>query len=143
MLLGMLMSVSALTVTGQVDPHVASKDDFLPAFIPLILPLAILILPLLDFTLAVLRRLRAGKSPFAADRQHIHHRLQDFGHTHLGSVLVFYVWTALISVTCLLFFFMPAWMVWIFASLGLVGASAYTLWPVITRHSLKESSSNA
>ena len=142
MLLGMLMAVSALTVTGQVDPHVAAKDDFLPAFIPLILPLAILILPLLDFTLAVLRRLRAGKSPFAADRQHIHHRLQDFGHTHLGSVLVFYVWTALISVTCLLFFFMPAWMVWIFAALGLVGASTYTLWPVITRHSLKESSSN-
>jgi UDP-GlcNAc:undecaprenyl-phosphate GlcNAc-1-phosphate transferase len=142
MLLGMLMAVSALTVTGQVDPHVAAKDDFLPAFIPLILPLAILILPLLDFTLAVLRRLRAGKSPFAADRQHIHHRLQDFGHTHLGSVLVFYVWTALISVTCLLFFFMPAWMVWIFSALGLVGASAYTLWPVITRHSLKESSSN-
>ena len=142
MLLGMLMAVSALTVTGQVDPHVAAKDDFLPAFIPLILPLAILILPLLDFTLAVLRRLRAGKSPFAADRQHIHHRLQDFGHTHLGSVLVFYVWTALISVTCLLFFFMPAWMVWIFASLGLVGASAFTVWPIVTRNSLKESSSN-
>jgi UDP-GlcNAc:undecaprenyl-phosphate GlcNAc-1-phosphate transferase len=142
MLLGMLMSVSALTVTGQVDPHIAAKDDFLPAFIPLILPLAILVLPLLDFTLAVLRRLRAGKSPFAADRQHLHHRLQDFGHTHLGSVLVFYVWTALISVTCLLFFFMPAWMVWIFASLGLVGACAYTVWPVITRHSLKESSTN-
>lgn len=142
MLLGMLMAVSALTVTGQVDPHVAAKDDFLPAFIPLILPLAILILPLLDFTLAVLRRLRAGKSPFAADRQHIHHRLQDFGHSHLGSVLVFYVWTALISVTCLLFFFMPAWMVWIFASLGLVGASAFTVWPIVARKSLKESSSN-
>jgi UDP-GlcNAc:undecaprenyl-phosphate GlcNAc-1-phosphate transferase len=133
MLLGMLMAVSALTVTGQVDPHVAAKDDFLPAFIPLILPLGILILPLLDFTLAVLRRLRAGKSPFAADRQHIHHRLQDLGHTHLGSVLVFYVWTALISVTCLLFFFVASWLVWILAALGLVGASIFTVWPVLKR----------
>jgi UDP-GlcNAc:undecaprenyl-phosphate GlcNAc-1-phosphate transferase len=120
---------------------VAAKDDFLPAFIPLILPLAILILPLLDFTLAVLRRLRAGKSPFAADRQHLHHRLQDFGHTHLGSVLVFYVWTALISLTCLMFFFLPGWAVWIFAFLGLIGALVYTTWPVIKRRtSLKESS---
>jgi UDP-GlcNAc:undecaprenyl-phosphate GlcNAc-1-phosphate transferase len=142
MLLGMLMAVSALTVTGQVDPHVAAKDDFLPAFIPLILPLAILILPLLDFTLAVLRRLRAGKSPFAADRQHLHHRLQDFGHTHLGSVLVFYVWTALISLTCLMFFFLPGWGVWIFAIIGLAGASVYTVWPVIKRRSSIQESSN-
>ena len=100
MLLGLLMATSALTVTGQIDPHMAGKEDLLPAFIPLILPLAILVLPLLDFTLAVLRRLRAGKSPFAADRQHIHHRLQDLGHSHVGSVFVFYIWTALISLSC-------------------------------------------
>ncbi len=141
MLLGMLMAVSALTVTGQVDPHVAAKDDFLPAFIPLILPLAILILPLLDFTLAVLRRLRAGKSPFTADRQHIHHRLQDLGHSHLGSVLVFYVWTALISFTCLLFFFVVSWLVWVIASIGLVAASVFTVWPVIKRQFIQNKGS--
>jgi UDP-GlcNAc:undecaprenyl-phosphate GlcNAc-1-phosphate transferase len=87
----------------------------------------------LDFTLAVLRRLRAGKSPFAADRPHLHHRLQDFGHTHLGSVLVFYVWTALISLTCLLFFFVPNWAIWVFAVVGLIAASAYTMWPVMKK----------
>ena len=142
MLLGMLMAVSALTVTGQVDPHVAAKDDFLPAFIPLILPLAILVLPLLDFTLAVFRRLRAGKSPFAADRQHLHHRLQDFGHTHLGSVLVFYVWTALISMTCLMFFFMPNWAVWAFAFVGLIAASTFTIWPVLKNRSSNRENQN-
>jgi UDP-GlcNAc:undecaprenyl-phosphate GlcNAc-1-phosphate transferase len=142
MLLGMLMAVSALTVTGQVDPHVAAKDDFLPAFIPLILPLAILVLPLLDFTLAVARRLRAGKSPFAADRQHLHHRLQDFGHTHLGSVLVFYVWTALISMTCLMFFFVPNWAVWLFAFVGLIAASTFTVWPVLKNRSTNRESAN-
>ena len=142
MLLGMLMAVSALTVTGQVDPHVAAKDDFLPAFIPLILPLAILVLPLLDFTLAVARRLRAGKSPFAADRQHLHHRLQDFGHTHLGSVLVFYVWTALISMTCLMFFFVPNWAVWLFAVVGLIAASTFTVWPVLKNRAANRESAN-
>ena len=133
MLLGLLMATSALTVTGQIDPHSVSRGEMIPAFIPLILPLAILILPLLDFSLAVIRRLRAGKSPFAADRQHLHHRLQDFGHSHLGSVLVFYVWTALISLTCLLFFFMESWAVFIFFLVGLIGSLTFTLWPLIQR----------
>ncbi len=133
MLLGLLMATSALTVTGQIDPHAVSRGEMIPAYIPLILPLAILILPLLDFSLAVIRRLRAGKSPFAADRQHLHHRLQDFGHSHLGSVLVFYVWTALISLTCLLFFFFETWAVAIFFVLGLAGSLTFTLWPLIAR----------
>lgn len=133
MLLGLLMATSALTVTGQIDPKLISNDELWPAFIPLILPLAILILPMLDFSLAVLRRLRAGKSPFAADRQHLHHRLQDFGHGHLGAVLVFYVWTAVISISCLLFFFLDAALVFIVLAIGVLLALLYTLWPLIKR----------
>ena len=136
LLLGLLMSTSALTVTGQVDPTVTTRSTLVPAFIPLILPLVILVLPLLDFTLAVIRRLRAGKSPFAADRGHIHHRLQDFGHSHLGSVLVFYVWTALISVSCLLLFFIEAWAVAILAFFGFIAALMFTAWPVIKEHGI-------
>ena len=133
MLLGLLMATSALTVTGQIDPHMAGKDDLVPAFIPLILPLAILVLPLLDFTMAVLRRLRAGKSPFAADRQHIHHRLQDLGHSHVGSVLVFYIWTALISLSCLLFFFWSWQFILIFILVGGAAATAFTIWPILKK----------
>jgi UDP-GlcNAc:undecaprenyl-phosphate GlcNAc-1-phosphate transferase len=103
----------------------------MPAFLPMILPLAILVLPLLDFTLAIFRRLRAGKSPFAADRQHLHHRLQDFGHGHLGSVVVFYVWTLLISATCLLLFLAPAEWAIAFGSIGVVLALLYTVWPLL------------
>ena len=133
LLLGLLMTTSALSVTGQLDPAFIAQSNLMPAFLPMILPLAILVLPLLDFTLAVLRRLRAGKSPFAADRLHIHHRLQDFGHGHLGSVIVFYVWTALISATCLLLFLAPSEYAIVFGSVGLVGALVYTLWPVIAK----------
>ncbi|MFM6962740.1 MAG: glycosyltransferase family 4 protein [Micrococcales bacterium] len=133
MLLGMLMATSALTVTGQIDPHTAGRDDLLPAFIPLILPLAILLLPLLDLTLAVVRRLRAGKSPFSADRKHLHHKLQDLGHGHVGSVIVFYVWTLLISVSCLLFFFWPWQAILGFAVVGASLATVYTLWPIIAK----------
>jgi len=133
MLLGLLMATSALTVTGQIDPYSVSRGEIIPAFIPLILPLAILVLPLLDFALAVIRRLRAGKSPFAADRDHLHHRLQDFGHSHLGSVFVFYLWTALISLSCLSFFFFDIGAVSLFTSLGLAGCLLFTLWPSLRR----------
>jgi len=129
--LGLLMAVSALAVTGQVDPGVLSRNDVIPALLPLVLPLSILVLPLLDFSLAVVRRLRAGKSPFSADRKHLHHRLQDFGHSHLGSVIVFYVWTTLISTSCLLFYFIPGRMVLLYFFVGLLGCLAYTLWPLL------------
>jgi UDP-GlcNAc:undecaprenyl-phosphate GlcNAc-1-phosphate transferase len=79
----------------------------------------------------VRRRLRAGKSPFAADRKHIHHRLQDFGHSHLGSVFVFYAWTALIAISCLLLFLIPPHLVWWFFVPGLIAASLYTVWPIL------------
>lgn len=142
MLLGLLMATSALTVTGQIDPYSISRGEIIPAFIPLILPLAILVLPLLDFALAVIRRLRAGKSPFAADRDHLHHRLQDFGHSHLGSVFVFYLWTALISLSCLAFFFFDIGVVSLFTSLGLAGCLIFTLWPSLKRRLRANGKSN-
>lgn len=136
LLLGLLMATSALTVTGQIDPKLVSQDELLPAFIPLILPVAILILPMLDFAMAVLRRLRAGKSPFSADRQHIHHRLQDLGHGHLGAVLVFYLWTAVISISCILVFFLDWQLVLLIFTLGVILALSYTLRPVLQKRKM-------
>ena len=104
-----------------------------PAFIPIILPFAVLVVPLLDFGLAVIRRLRAGKSPFSADRKHLHHRLLDMGHTHLHAVLIFYAWTAVLSIGCLLFFFDPYWMAIVFVAIGLVVCTAFTLAPLSRR----------
>jgi UDP-GlcNAc:undecaprenyl-phosphate GlcNAc-1-phosphate transferase len=133
LLLGLLMTTSALTVTGQIDPASLKRDDLVPAILPLILPISILILPLLDFVLAVLRRVSAGKSPFAADRKHLHHRLQDFGHSHLGSVLVFYFWSASVSVSCLLLFLTNILWVIVFAVLSISASLLYTVWPAIIK----------
>jgi UDP-GlcNAc:undecaprenyl-phosphate GlcNAc-1-phosphate transferase len=137
LLLGLLMTAGALSVTGQIDPATVSDSQAIPALLPLILPLAIIVVPLLDFTLAVVRRLRAGKSPFTADRKHLHHRLQDFGHGHLGTVLVFYSWTLLISGSCLLMFFAPMWSVWLFFVLGFIACMLYTLSPLLKRKALR------
>lgn len=133
LLLGLLMTTSALTVTGQIDPASLKRDDLVPAVLPLILPISILVLPLLDFALAVLRRISAGKSPFSADRKHLHHRLQDFGHSHLGSVLVFYFWSASVSVSCLLLFLTNIVWVVVFAVLSISASLLFTVWPAVIK----------
>jgi len=53
--------------------------------------------PLLDLLLAVVRRTRAGRSPFAPDKQHLHHRLLEIGHSHRRAVLILYAWSALLA----------------------------------------------
>lgn len=136
LLIGLLMAVSAIAVTGQINPDTLTslgKATLFPAFIPIILPFAVLVVPLLDFGLAVIRRLRAGKSPFSADRKHLHHRLLDMGHSHLHAVLIFYAWTAVLSVGCLLFFFEPYWVAIAFIAAGLVVCAAITLAPLSRR----------
>lgn len=115
MLVGLFMAASTISITGRIDSEFAQRDDvfsafFAPAFIPLLLPLAVLAVPLLDFVLAVIRRLAAGKSPFAADRKHLHHRLLDMGHTHLGAVLILYAWTFVAAVGVLMFMFVNFWL---------------------------------
>ncbi|MFI5061246.1 MAG: MraY family glycosyltransferase [Actinomycetales bacterium] len=136
LLIGLLMATSAISVTGTINPEVLptlSRHSLVPAFIPIILPFAVLVVPLLDFGLAVMRRLRAGKSPFSADRKHLHHRLLDMGHSHLHAVLIFYAWTAVLSIGCLLFFFDPYWIAIVFVAIGLVICTAFTLAPLSRR----------
>ena len=133
MLLGLLMATSAITVTGSIDPATVTRNDLLPALIPLALPVMILILPLLDLLLAVVRRMRRGQSPFAADKEHIHHQLQDIGHSHQGAVLVFYHWTALGSATLLLFFWLEIPPVMVIFGSWLIIALIHTYWPVFKR----------
>jgi UDP-GlcNAc:undecaprenyl-phosphate/decaprenyl-phosphate GlcNAc-1-phosphate transferase len=131
LLVGLLMATSAISVTGQIDPDSLQSGKLLaPAFIPILLPLAILLIPLLDFMLAVTRRLRAGKSPFSADRKHLHHRLLDIGHTHLQAVLIFYSWTAVVSIGVLSFLFIPWQWSLAFIVVGLAITTIVTLAPL-------------
>ncbi|MBB5640193.1 MraY family glycosyltransferase, partial [Cryobacterium roopkundense] len=139
LLVGLLMATSAIAITGQIDPTAVNRSQLFPAFIPILLPVAILIIPLLDFGLAVFRRVRAGKSPFSADRKHLHHRLLDMGHSHLHAVLIFYGWTAAASVGCLLYFVLPVylglptWYATVFLVVSLLTCTLVTLAPLSRR----------
>ncbi len=141
LLVGLLMATSAITVTGQVDPETwTGGRQLLPAFIPVILPFAVLVVPLLDFGLAVFRRLLAGKSPFAADRKHLHHRLVDMGHTHFQAVLIFYAWTTVFSLGCLGYMFLPATTATIALAIGFAVCALVTTLPLSRRRKKSESS---
>ena len=69
----------------------------MPVYIPLLLPLTIIAIPVADLVLAIVRRTWNGQSPFAADRGHLHHRLLEIGHSHSRAVLIMYFWSALIA----------------------------------------------
>ena len=107
MLLGLLLAAATITLSGQVDPSALSSGVFLPTLLPLILPFAVMALPLVDLVLAVIRRTRAGRNPFAPDKRHLHHRLLEMGHSQRRAVSLMYAWTALIAGAALAVAFFP------------------------------------
>ena len=130
LVIGLVLATSTILVTGQVDPTRIDPGQFVPAFIPLALPLAVLVVPLVDFVLAVTRRIVNGRSPFAADRKHLHHRLLDMGHTHFQAVLILYAWTIVVAVGALLFMFVDAPVATGIVVVGLVVTTILTIAPL-------------
>jgi len=109
MVLGLTIAAAAIIVTGQIDPEVVSERERIPAFIPIVLPLMVVAVPLIDMTLAVLRRMLRGESPFAPDAHHLHHRLLRHGHSHRSAVGVLYLWTFVLSFGTVSLVFLPGW----------------------------------
>lgn len=107
MLIGYLMAASVITLTGKVDPNALAGTTLLPALLPVLVPLAVLAVPLIDLALAVIRRTRAGRSPFAPDKQHLHHRLLEMGHSQRRAVLLLTGWAALIAFSSVTLAFVP------------------------------------
>ena len=101
MLIGLLLAYVPLSSTAMLDPNVLRNYSHtvnrFPTVLPLLLPAAILVIPYADLLLAVVRRTKAGMSPFAADKKHLHHRLLKIGHSHRQSVLIMYLWAALFA----------------------------------------------
>ena len=58
-----------------------------------LLPYLVLAVPILDMSVVILSRLSKGKSPFIADKGHLHHRLIKAGISHRLTVLFIYALT--------------------------------------------------
>jgi UDP-GlcNAc:undecaprenyl-phosphate GlcNAc-1-phosphate transferase len=90
--LGFSLAVLALLVTqGDAQPFSAA------------VPVMFLGLPIVDTVTVMARRLREGRSPFSADRNHLHHKLLGLGFDHHEAVAVIYTLQAA--------FFVAGWLV--------------------------------
>ncbi|MDR1188907.1 MAG: undecaprenyl/decaprenyl-phosphate alpha-N-acetylglucosaminyl 1-phosphate transferase [Bifidobacteriaceae bacterium] len=135
MLLGLLFAAATINVTGQIDPGATTitQRQAFGAFLPMILPFAVLALPLLDMLMAVTRRMRAGQSPFRADRMHLHHRLLRLGHTQRRAVAIMYMWTAVLAFGTAGLAVFRARQVVTFVAVGVFVALAATMAPSLAR----------
>lgn len=70
--------------------------------VSVITPVIILGVPILDTTVAIIRRKLSGRPATEADKMHLHHRLLAMGFTHRGAVLVVYGIAILFSLIALL-----------------------------------------
>ncbi len=98
MLLGLLLAYVPIQAMSSLPFAILyNKANRFAEILPLLLPAAVLVLPYTDMLRAVIRRARAGQSPFAADRKHLHHRMLEIGHSHRSSVLILYAWAAVFA----------------------------------------------
>jgi UDP-GlcNAc:undecaprenyl-phosphate GlcNAc-1-phosphate transferase len=94
LMLGLLMSASTMVIGGRTPPTSGVTFFF---FAPLLIPVFILGVPLLDAVLAFVRRTASGQGFQTADKNHIHHRLLRLGHGHRRTVIILWLWTGLLS----------------------------------------------
>jgi UDP-GlcNAc:undecaprenyl-phosphate GlcNAc-1-phosphate transferase len=95
MLLGMLVAIATISGVG-INPVPPARGDVAVIALPLLVPLLVLGIPFLDVLLAIVRRTRKGLGIAHADKEHIFHRLMDIGHGHRQTVLLMYLWSALV-----------------------------------------------
>ena len=100
LLLGMLLAIATIDGVG-LNPLPPSGGDIAAIAGVLVVPLLVLFIPFLDVVLAIARRTWRGQGIGHADKEHIHHRLMDIGHSHRRAVLLMYLWSGLISASAL------------------------------------------
>ena len=133
MLLGYLITCASIVMPGRLDPATVSTSIYLPAFMPILLPILVLFLPVLDMMMAIVRRLRKGQSPMHPDRMHLHHRMLRIGHSVRGAVLILWGWAALIAFGSIMLLFFTPWHVFIVFAVAAVVLTVATMSPYLNR----------
>ena len=93
LVIGLIVSVLAIKL-------IEYKTDLLPPELLLIskplFAMSAIVYPMVDTLRVFIIRAFAGRSPFSADRNHLHHKLLDLGMSHRGAVIVIYSYTIMI-----------------------------------------------
>ena len=98
--LGLLMATTTITVGGRTADQFSGQTYFF--FAPLFIPVVILGIPILDTVFSFFRRVYRRTAFHVADKDHLHHRLMRLGHTTRRTVVILWLWTALLSAVVLL-----------------------------------------
>ncbi|PSL06704.1 UDP-GlcNAc:undecaprenyl-phosphate GlcNAc-1-phosphate transferase [Haloactinopolyspora alba] len=126
MLIGMLLAAGSISLTGRLPSQDVEATSFLLTMLPLVLPLAVILLPFLDMMLAVVRRTRAGRSPFAPDKRHLHHRLLQVGHSPRRAVAIMWVWAGLVSFGVVVIAMVGGWTTYVLVAVAVLVMIAFT-----------------
>lgn len=126
MVLGLMLGSATIIVTGQVNPAILREQSAITSWVPLILPTAVLVIPLADLVITPLARILRGKSPVGADQSNLHYRLLARGHSHRGVVMLMYTWTLLACVVAVTLIIFPPSAVWRWGVAALVVLVAAT-----------------
>lgn len=95
MFLGLLMATMTITVGGRTADQFTGQTYFF--FAPLFIPLLILGVPIVDTAFSFFRRVARRQAFHVADKDHLHHRLMRLGHGPRRTVVILWLWTALLS----------------------------------------------
>jgi UDP-GlcNAc:undecaprenyl-phosphate GlcNAc-1-phosphate transferase len=107
MVLGLLMAAGTMEIGGQADYVVSGTTYFF--FAPLVVPFAILGVPIFDTALSIVRRTIRRSGVMERDLGHIHYQLMRLGHGHRRTVIVLWIWTLVLSALVLYPTFDPSW----------------------------------
>ena len=97
MLIGLMLAAASTTAAGPISQTAYGARDVFALLSPFLLVVAVMFVPALDMLLAIVRRTRAGRSPFSPDKMHLHHRLLQIGHSHRRVVLLIYLWVGIVA----------------------------------------------
>lgn len=93
-----------------------------------LLPYLILAVPIVDMSTVILTRLRKGRSPFLADKSHLHHRLLQAGLSHRLTVLFIYALTLWVGSLALAFAGIPSGIAYAIAATSLLSYASWHVW---------------
>jgi UDP-GlcNAc:undecaprenyl-phosphate GlcNAc-1-phosphate transferase len=97
MLIGLMLAAATTSASGRITYADSAPRNALALLAPIVVVAAVVLIPLIDLLLAVVRRTRAGRSPFAPDKMHLHHRLLEIGHSQRRAVLLIYLWAGVFA----------------------------------------------
>ncbi len=101
LVIGFIIAVLAIMLTDNVDKLQHSILFHSPKSV-LLVALSLLFLPIFDTFRVFATRIMKKKSPFAADRTHLHHYLLDLGYSHNKTVCILSASSLMIIVIALL-----------------------------------------